>query len=39
MTYGQQLEPAKVLALVPDTPRLVRKVETAFKTLPAGAGI
>ena len=32
--YGQQLEPAKVLALAPETPRLVRKVEAAFKLFP-----
>jgi energy-coupling factor transporter ATP-binding protein EcfA2 len=35
--YSQQLEPAKVLALAPDTPRLIRKVEAAFKVLPLGA--
>jgi energy-coupling factor transporter ATP-binding protein EcfA2 len=33
-TYSQQLEPAKILALVPETPRLARKVEAAFKVLP-----
>ena len=33
-TYSQQLEPAKILALVPETSRLVRKVEAAFKVLP-----
>jgi hypothetical protein len=32
--YGQQLEPAKILGLAPETPRLVRKVGAAFKLLP-----
>jgi energy-coupling factor transporter ATP-binding protein EcfA2 len=33
-TYSQKLVPAKILTLVPETPRLVRKVEAAFKVLP-----
>jgi hypothetical protein len=33
-TYGQQLERATILALVPETPRVIRKVEAAFKVLP-----
>jgi len=35
--YGQQLDPAQVLSLVPETPRLVRKVEAAFRVLPPEA--
>jgi hypothetical protein len=30
-TYSQKLEPAKILTLVPETPRLVRKVEAAAR--------
>lgn len=33
----QQLTPEKVTALVPETTRLVRKVEAAFRLLPPGA--
>ena len=36
-TYGQQLEPAKVLELLPETSRLVRKVDAAFRVLPPEA--
>jgi predicted ATP-dependent endonuclease of OLD family len=35
--YGQQLVPADVLTLSPETPRLVRKLEAAFKVLPPNA--
>jgi energy-coupling factor transporter ATP-binding protein EcfA2 len=36
-TYGLHLESAKILSLAPETPRLVRKVEAAFKVLPPEA--
>ena len=36
VTYGTQFVAAHILSLVPETPRLVHKIEAAFKLLPAG---
>jgi energy-coupling factor transporter ATP-binding protein EcfA2 len=35
-TYGTQFLAAHILSLIPETPRLVPKIEAAFKLLPAG---